>query len=164
MIKKANKLGFLFLVFLMGIYAQATKGSCQAHDNHPMIDQLCGTDVPISDAIFYENTNKEKVTLYRVWDKNYPPSKIARWWSLDDPRLMKKNEYRRKNAICPEWSPLNAIVRCTLKPGGQFMIGRTEAVSCRSYNIPASDTLQIFLVDPWYDIDETSCETWSWEE
>jgi len=149
---------FLFL----SVYAYTTEASCQAHDDHPKIDQLCGTDVPISDTIFYENTANEPIVLWRVYNTDYPTSAKGRWWSLDKPTNFTKAEYRKANAICPEWSPLSGIVRCTLKPSSQFMIGFTESVQCDNVTYPASDTLQIFLINPWNDLE--ACATTDWKE
>jgi len=162
MIRIVNRLGFLFLAFVLGVYTQSAKGACQAHDDHPMIDQLCGIDMPISDTIFYENTSDEPIILWRVFNMEYPESATGRWWSLDIPTQFTREEYRKANAICPEWSSLSGITRCTLKPGGKFMIGHTEAVQCKDVEYPASDTLQIFLVDPWEDLH--NCSAWTWEE
>ena len=33
------------------------------------------------------------------------------------------DSYRQENAICPEWSDLNQLTRCTLKAGAHVVIG-----------------------------------------
>lgn len=151
----------LLFIAVMLLQSQA-KASCQAHDDHESIDQLCGTDMPINNTIFYENTSQEPIVLWRVYNTSYPQSAMGRWWSLDDPTKSSKDEYRQANAICPEWSPLDGIAKCELRPGGDFVIGHTDAVRCKTVNYLASDTLQIFLVNPLEDL--YNCTVSDWED
>lgn len=69
------------------------------------------------------------VVLYRVFDASNPHSKFGSWWSLKPPGNSRA-EYRAANAICPEWSKLDRVVSCEVRPGTQIVLGTTQSAEC----------------------------------
>ncbi|MES2938803.1 MAG: hypothetical protein V4864_14040 [Pseudomonadota bacterium] len=69
------------------------------------------------------------VVLYRVFDASKPYTKFGGWWSLKRPGNSKP-EYRAANAICPEWSNLDRLVSCEVRPGTQIVLGTTQSAEC----------------------------------
>lgn len=69
------------------------------------------------------------VVLYRVFDASKPHTKFGGWWSLKRPGNSKP-EYRAANAICPEWSNLDRLVSCEVRPGTQIVMGTTQSAEC----------------------------------
>lgn len=69
------------------------------------------------------------VVLYRVFDAGRPHTKFGGWWSLRHPGHSKL-QYRAANAICPEWSPLDRLVSCEVRPGTQIVLGTTQSAEC----------------------------------
>ena len=69
------------------------------------------------------------VVLYRVFDASRPYTKFGGWWSLKRPGNSKLM-YRAANAICPEWSNLDRLVSCEVRPGTQIVLGTTQSAEC----------------------------------
>ncbi len=69
------------------------------------------------------------VVVYRVFDAAHPRSKFGSWWSLARPSGP-RDDYRATYAICPEWSALDRVVACELRPGSQVVIGTTQSAVC----------------------------------
>lgn len=69
------------------------------------------------------------VVLYRVFDASKPYTKFGGWWSLQRPGSSKP-DYRAANAICPEWSNLDRLVSCEIRPGTQIVLGTTQSAEC----------------------------------
>jgi hypothetical protein len=84
------------------------------------------------------------VTVYRVWDKSKGYTQLGRWWSFDKP-AGPRDAYRGANAICPEWSPLDVVSECRLKPGSHVVVGPGQSVQCQSTSYPASPTNQVYV-------------------
>ena len=85
------------------------------------------------------------VTLYRVFDSARPHTKFGAWWSLKPPGGSRE-DYRVANAICPEWSPLDRVVSCELRPGTQLVLGTTQSAECRGGLAYApSPELQVYV-------------------
>ncbi len=87
------------------------------------------------------------VRLFRVYNAAQPASLYGRWWSLQVP-VGPRTQYAAENAICPEWSPLNAAATCTLKPGVRVVIGPGQSAQCASGEVlPASATNQVYVAN-----------------
>ena len=69
------------------------------------------------------------VVLYRVFDTNNPHSKFGSWWALKRPSGPKE-DYRAANAICKEWSNLDRLISCELRPGSEIVVGTTQSALC----------------------------------
>lgn len=74
------------------------------------------------------------VVLYRVFDASKPYTKFGGWWSLKRPGNSKP-DYRAANAICPEWSNLDRLVSCEVRPGTQIVLGTTQSAECADGSI-----------------------------
>ncbi|MCG7534197.1 hypothetical protein [Pseudoalteromonas sp. OOF1S-7] len=86
-------------------------------------------------------------TIWRAWNSTYKGSKFGKWWSLEKP-LGPVAHYRAALNICPKYSPLDMLVRCTLKAGSQVVIGPGQSAQCSDYfTYPQSDTNQLYLAD-----------------
>ncbi|MES2942326.1 MAG: hypothetical protein V4772_05595 [Pseudomonadota bacterium] len=87
------------------------------------------------------------VVLYRVFDESKPYTKFGGWWSLNRPGNSKP-EYRAANAICPEWSNLNRLVSCEIRPGTQIVLGTTQSAECADGSTyPKTAETQVFVAN-----------------
>ncbi|WP_338845398.1 hypothetical protein V8J88_16935 [Massilia sp. W12] len=87
---------------------------------------------------------EKPVTVYRVWDKDKAYTVYGRWWSFDKP-VGPREEYAKKNDICPEWSPLNIMSSCTIKVGTKVVVGPGQSATCTSGTLPASAVNQVYI-------------------
>lgn len=69
------------------------------------------------------------VVLYRVYDSTRPQSMLGSWWSLNRPTGPRKT-YRSRYAICAEWSRLDRLVACEVRPGTEVVVGTTQSATC----------------------------------
>lgn len=84
------------------------------------------------------------VTVYRVWNKAKAYTQLGRWWSFGKP-AGPVDAYRAANAICPEWSALDVVSECKLKPGAKIVVGPGQSATCEKGGFPASATNQVFV-------------------
>lgn len=85
------------------------------------------------------------LAVYRVFDQAQPQGHLGRWWALHAP-APDRDAYRRTLAICPEWSQLNALVRCELRPGTQVVLGNTQSARCADGSVlPKTAAAQVFV-------------------
>ena len=99
----------------------------------------------VLDRLWCTKRKTEPVTLYRVFDADKPYTEWGSWWSLQPPEGSKA-QYRADNAICPEWSPLNKVVACQLRPGSQIVVGNTQSAQCADGSVfPKTAHTQIFV-------------------
>jgi len=87
------------------------------------------------------------VTLYRVFDASKPYTRQGSWWSLARP-AGSRADYRVANAICPEWSPLDRLAVCQIRPGSQVVLGTTQSATCADgTTLPKSAQIQVFVAN-----------------
>lgn len=43
-----------------------------------------------------------------------------------------KEQYSAANAICPEWSHLDRLVKCEIRPGTEVVVGTTQSAKCEN--------------------------------
>ena len=86
------------------------------------------------------------VTVYRVWNRAKSYTEFGKWWSLGAP-MGTVDSYRQENAICPEWSDLNQLTRCTLKAGAHVVIGPGQSAACMSLTYEKSATNQVYMAN-----------------
>jgi hypothetical protein len=85
------------------------------------------------------------VTLYRAWNSTNPGSQFGNWWAWQQPQG-RVADYRHDYEICYQWSPLDKLARCTLKPGVLLVVGTGQSAVCSPYlGYPVSGAQQIFL-------------------
>jgi len=95
----------------------------------------------------YKSKEDSKITIFRVWNSTNPNSKLGKWWAFHKPSG-KISNYRSEYEICPEWSPLDKLVSCTLKPGATVVVGTGQSAECSEYlTYPTSDKQQIYIND-----------------
>lgn len=98
--------------------------------------KLCQGQVMIAEA---------PVLVYRVWDQAKPYSLYGSWWSFEKP-LTQREQYRRDNAICPEWSALDIVSVCQIKIGSKLVIGTGQSADCQGdTDLPTSPVNQVYL-------------------
>lgn len=85
------------------------------------------------------------VTVYRVWTAAKDWSQLGGWWSFDEP-VGPVEAYREANAICPEWSDLDRVSRCTVKVGARIVVGPGQSATCEGgLGYAASAVNQVFI-------------------
>ncbi|MGF1716875.1 hypothetical protein L4D08_18590 [Photobacterium chitinilyticum] len=122
----------------------------------PLEGKLCQGTV-------YQST--QEVTIYRAWNSTNPGSQLGQWWSFTRPSG-KTAGYRKDYEICYQWSPLDKLTRCTLKPGTSVVVGNGQSAKCSEYlSYPVSQKQQVFITNA-SDATQT-CESYdsvmSWE-
>lgn len=95
----------------------------------------------------YQSKPDAQVVLFRAWNSTNPNSQFGKWWAFHQPNG-KIAAYRADYEICYQWSPLDKLVRCTLKPGTKVVVGNGQSAKCSEYlTYPTSDKQQVYLVD-----------------
>ena len=95
----------------------------------------------------YMSKEGSHVTLYRAWNSTNPNSQMGQWWAFNEP-AGKVSQYRTDYEICYQWSPLDKLTRCSLKPGVNIVIGTGQSAECSKYlTYPVSAKKQIYLDD-----------------
>lgn len=85
------------------------------------------------------------MVLYRVFDSSAPFSRLGKWWSAVRPTGTVEG-YRAAFAICPQWSQLDRLVSCEVRPGTQVVIGTTQSVTCPDGSVfPKTAEPQVFV-------------------
>ncbi len=94
-------------------------------------------------GLVYQSKNDTSIVIYRAWNSTNPNSKMGQWWAFEQP-IGKVAKYRSDYEICYQWSPLDQLVRCSLKPGTKVVVGTGQSAECSQYlTYPASDKQQI---------------------
>lgn len=107
----------------------------------------------------------EPLTVYRVWTSAKPYTQLGGWWSFDEPQGP-ADAYREANAICPEWSDLDRMSRCTVKVGARIVVGPGQSAACEGGVIFAQSAVnQVFIpndarIDQVFVEDCTPGEAW----
>lgn len=113
-------------------------------------DPLIGAALAVSDkgGVCNARTFKaaEPVRVYRVYDSSRPYSALGKWWSLSRPSVSRE-QYRVAYAICPEWSALDRLISCELKPGAELVLGTTQSVQCEGTRYPKSADIQVYIAN-----------------
>ncbi|UXI04634.1 hypothetical protein [Photobacterium sp. TY1-4] len=95
----------------------------------------------------YQSKPDAKVVLFRAWNSTNPNSQFGQWWAFHQPSG-KIAAYRSDYEICYQWSPLDKLVSCTLKPGTKVVVGNGQSAKCSAYlTYPTSEKQQVYLVD-----------------
>lgn len=71
----------------------------------------------------------QPVRLYRLIDSTQPYSKLGSFWSFDRPTGTRE-DYRARFAICKQWSQLDRLVACDVRPGTMIVVGTTQSADC----------------------------------
>lgn len=93
----------------------------------------------------YQSHGGARVTLYRAWNSTNPNSQFGQWWAFSRPRG-EISQYRADYEICYQWSPLDRMMICQLKPGTNIVVGTGQSAKCSEYlTYPASASLQVYV-------------------
>lgn len=85
------------------------------------------------------------LAVYRLYDAGRPGSAYGSWWALTRPGGSRE-DYRAKNAICPEWSALDRLLACQVKVGSEIVLGTTQSVVCADgTSYPKTAEIQVYL-------------------
>ena len=71
----------------------------------------------------------QPVRLYRLIDSTQPYSKLGSFWSFERPTGT-RDDYRAKFAICKQWSQLDRLLSCDVRPGSMIVVGTTQSADC----------------------------------
>ena len=117
--------------------------------DEPLLNMALGspTEGRLCKGQVYQSKKNSRMTIYRAWNSTNPNSKMGNWWAFQKPGG-KVSLYRSEYEICYQWSPLDMLVSCTLKPGVKIVIGTGQSAKCSAYlTYPVSDRQQIYLDD-----------------
>lgn len=96
----------------------------------------------------YQSKVDAPVVLFRAWNSTNPHSEFGNWWAFGKPDG-KVADYRKDYEICYQWSPLDMLVQCTLKPGTRVVVGTGQSAQCSQYlTYPVSAAQQVFIDNP----------------
>lgn len=85
------------------------------------------------------------VMLFRAWNSTNTKSQWGSWWAFDKPEG-KIADYRKDYEICFEWTPLDMLVQCRVKPGTRIVVGPGQSMQCSPYvTYSASPRQQVFI-------------------
>lgn len=105
----------------------------------------------------YQSRPGTRVTLYRAWNSTNPGSRLGSWWAASKPAGAVAT-YRGDYQICYQWSPLDMLVQCTLKPGTHIVVGTGQSATCSQYLSYPATAAQQFYVDA-ASTDMADCRT-----
>lgn len=89
--------------------------------------------------------------IYRAYNGTHPQSKLGAWWALEEPSGS-VSAYRRNYEICYQWSPLDRLVKCTLRAGAKVVLGTGQSVVCSEHlTYSTSASLQLYVADAKQD-------------
>lgn len=87
----------------------------------------------------------EPITVYRVYDGSKPYTATGRWWSFNQP-VPPKDQYRKDNAICPEWSNLDRLTVCKIQVNAVIAVGTTQSATCADGSTyPKNANIQVYI-------------------
>ncbi|MDD5273865.1 MAG: hypothetical protein PHU14_14265 [Methylovulum sp.] len=93
----------------------------------------------------YRSKTTSQIMLFRAWNSTNPNSKFGNWWTFNKP-TGKVADYRKDYGICYQWTPLDMLVQCTLKPSVKVVVGAGQSVQCsQCLTYPVSATQQLFI-------------------
>ncbi|MEI8634178.1 hypothetical protein P4S72_23310 [Vibrio sp. PP-XX7] len=93
----------------------------------------------------YQSKAATQVRLFRAWNSTNPQSQFGQWWAYQMP-AGDVATYRSDYEICYQWSPLDVMVRCTLKPNTKVVVGTGQSAKCSEYlTYPTSVKQQVYI-------------------
>ena len=116
-------------------------------ENEPLLNEALGEAMQgkLCQGRVYKSKVATDIVIFRAWNSTNPNSKFGKWWSFQEP-TGKISAYRSDYEICYQWSPLDKLVRCSLKPGTEVVVGTGQSAECSEYlSYPVSDQQQIYI-------------------
>ncbi len=117
--------------------------------NDPLLNESLGKPEQgkLCHGAVYSANDSSNITIYRAWNSTNPQSKMGQWWALYEPSGSVA-AYRTDYEICYQWSPLDKMISCKLKPGTQVVIGTGQSARCSEYlSYDVSDKQQVYIPD-----------------
>ncbi|WP_432468514.1 hypothetical protein [Agarivorans sp. Z349TD_8] len=118
-------------------------------DDQQLLNQALGkpNQGKLCQGQVYRSKLATQVTVYRAWNSTNPNSQFGQWWAFQQPSG-EIAKYRADYEICYQWSPLDKLVRCTLKPQTKVVVGNGQSAECSAYlSYPVSSEQQIYIDD-----------------
>lgn len=95
----------------------------------------------------YVSKSDSEVKIYRAWNSTNPNSRYGKWWAFNKPDGSVA-QYREDYEICYQWSPLDKMVSCTLKPDTKIVVGNGQSAKCSEYlTYPVSAKQQVYIIN-----------------
>ena len=95
----------------------------------------------------YRSKENSNIVLFRAWNSTNQNSQFGQWWAFNQP-AGRVAQYRSNYEICYQWSPLDKLVKCTLKPNTKVVVGTGQSAQCSDYlTYPVSDQQQMYIED-----------------
>lgn len=95
----------------------------------------------------YRSKENSSVVFFRAWNSTNQNSQFGQWWAFNQP-AGKVAQYRSDYEICYQWSPLDKLVKCTLKPNTKVVVGTGQSALCSEYlSYAVSAQQQIYIED-----------------
>ena len=86
----------------------------------------------------------EPIVVYRVYDVAKGNANYGKWWSFNRP-TGPKDAYRAAYGICKEWSNLDRLISCQVKPGAEIVLGTTQSADCKDVSYKKTADIQVFI-------------------
>ena len=121
----------------------------EAIEDIPLLNEALGSPNKgkLCQGRVYKSKENTQITIFRAWNSTSPKSKFGKWWAFKKPSG-EISKYRSEYEICYQWSPLDKLVSCTLKPNTKVVIGTGQSAECSAYlTYPVSVKQQIFIDD-----------------
>ena len=131
-------------------------GKFEAVEDPDLLNQALGSpnQGKLCHGQVYQSKENARITLFRAWNSTNPNSKFGKWWAFQEP-AGKVSTYRSEYEICYQWSPLDMLVTCTLKPQTKVVVGTGQSAVCSEYlTYPVSETKQIYIADPTQSVSD----------
>ena len=129
--------------FCVGAVMDVPRGLKAVEDSELLEDALGSSgNGKLCEGRVYEAV--EEVTVYRVWNSEKSYTQYGRWWSFEQP-VGPKSKYRKANGICPSWSELDVMSRCSIKVGAKVVVGPGQSAQCKDFTYSKSATNQVYI-------------------
>lgn len=125
------------------------EASFEAIEDKALLDKALGKPDKggLCQGQVYKSKTGSQVTLYRAWNSTYDGTEYGKWWAFQKPQG-KTSTYRYNYEICYQWSPLDKLSHCTLRPETKIVIGTGQSAECSPYfKYPVSAEKQIYIED-----------------
>ncbi|MEM7408344.1 MAG: hypothetical protein AAF458_23850 [Pseudomonadota bacterium] len=128
----------------------ALAGAFTAVEDTALLQSALGApdDGKLCQGQAYELRPAARVRVFRAFNSTNPNSRLGRWWVFDKPAGPVAS-YRARYEICYQWSALDKLVQCTLKPGARIVLGTGQSARCSEFlTYPVSEAQQIYVAEP----------------
>lgn len=128
---------------------QDLKSQFEPIEDKQLLDRSLGNqdEGKLCQGKVYVSKPDSHAKIYRAWNSTNPGSRFGPWWVFNKP-AGRISEYRENYEICYQWSPLDKLLSCTLKPGTKVVVGNGQSAKCSDYlTYPVSAKQQVYIID-----------------